>query len=89
MADFSKQWCEINDPEMPHDFDIFEEHSRLQPGYGINFICEGFGFVMIAKGHSDEILLAILDEEDPNMVIWVDYDDFIDKELKNHREFPI
>jgi len=89
MADFSKQWCEINDPEMLHDFDIFEEHSKLQQGYGINFICEGFGFVMIAKGHNDEILLAVPDEEDHNMVIWVDYDDFINKELKNHREFPI
>ena len=81
MADFSKQWCEMNDPEMPHDFDIFEEHSRLQPGYSINFICEGFGSVMIAKGHNDEILLAIPDDEDFNTINWVDYYDFT-KEYK-------
>ena len=30
MADFSKQWCEANDPEMPYDFDILEVFSRLK-----------------------------------------------------------
>jgi hypothetical protein len=68
----------MNDPEMPHDFDIFEEHSRLQPGYSINFICEGFGSVMIAKGHNDEILLAIPDDEDFNTIHWVDYYEFME-----------
>ena len=29
MADFSKQWCEINDPDMPWDFDILEEAEKL------------------------------------------------------------
>ena len=29
MADYSKQWCEINDPEMSYDFDIFEEFEKL------------------------------------------------------------
>ena len=81
MADFSIQWCEMNDPEMPHDFDIFEEHNKLQPGYGVNLICEGFGFIMIAKGYEDEILLAIPDEENFNMVTWSTYEDFI-KEYK-------
>ncbi len=38
MADFSKQWCEINDPECPHDFDIMEEHSKLETGYSIGII---------------------------------------------------
>ena len=32
MADYSKQWCELNDPEMPHDFDLVEEYNKLQPG---------------------------------------------------------
>ena len=31
MADFSKQWCEINDPEMPYDFDILEEAAKCKP----------------------------------------------------------
>jgi len=81
MADFSKQWCDLNDPEMPYDFDIVEEHNKLQPGYSIPWICEGFGFVMIGKGHSDEILLAIPDDEDHNYINWIEYDEFI-KEYK-------
>jgi hypothetical protein len=34
MADFSKQWCEINDPDMPWDFDIFE---TFTPVFTANF----------------------------------------------------
>ena len=29
MSDFSKQWCDINDPDMPYDFDILEVFSNL------------------------------------------------------------
>ena len=29
MADFSKQWCEINDPSMTSDFDILEEANYI------------------------------------------------------------
>ena len=39
MADFSKQWCEINDPEMPHDFDILEEAAKLKPNYYLRLMC--------------------------------------------------
>ncbi len=30
MADFSKQWCDANDPDMPSDFDILEVFSKLK-----------------------------------------------------------
>jgi len=29
MADFSKQWCEINDSDMPWDFDIDELAKKI------------------------------------------------------------
>ena len=48
MADFSKQWCEINDPDMPSDFDILEIAAELEPGYFKHMICEGFGFTIIS-----------------------------------------
>jgi len=49
MAEFSKQWCEINDPDMPWDFDIFEVASNLKNNFYIPYICEGFGFSAIGK----------------------------------------
>ena len=44
MAEFSKQWCEMNDPDMPWDFDIFEIANNLTQNFYIPYICEGFGF---------------------------------------------
>ena len=49
MAEFSKQWCEINDPDMPWDFDIFEIANNLTQNFYIPYICEGFGFSAIGK----------------------------------------
>ena len=49
MAEFSKQWCEINDPDMPWDFDIFEVANNLTQNFYIPYICEGFGFSAIGK----------------------------------------
>jgi hypothetical protein len=49
MADFSKQWCDQNDPEMPYDFDIIEECKKLLENEWIPMICEGYGFTGIAK----------------------------------------
>ncbi len=51
MADFSKQWCELNDPEMPWDFDILEEFGKLPKNHYISIICEGFGFIAIMRDH--------------------------------------
>ena len=49
MADFSKQWCEINDPDMPWDFDIFEVAEGLNQNFYMPYIYEGFGFSAIGK----------------------------------------
>ena len=80
MADFSKQWCEINDPEMPYDFDIIEEASKLKPNYSINHICEGFGFIAIGKTDDQDekcILAMPVDDAPFGTVKWVDCEQII------------
>jgi len=67
MADFSKQWCEINDSEMPWDFDILEVAEQLYPNSWMSYICEGFGFTIIAKDENGDIILGF-----PNFD-WPDY----------------
>lgn len=59
MAEFSKQWAEKNDPEFPYDFDIIEIASKLDPGYCLPIICEGFGFVAVGKDEESNILIAM------------------------------
>ena len=78
MADFSKQWCYINDPEMPYDFDIMEEYHKLTPGNYVPYICEGFGFIAIGRNENDECILAMPVENAPfGTVIWKIYDEVI------------
>ena len=79
MADFSKQWCEINDPEMPHDFDIWEEFDKLEPNTYVRMICEGFGFGAIANINGKCNLF--MPHDDPTGITngtWVDYDRVIE-----------
>ena len=75
MADFSKQWCELNDPEMPSDFDILEEANNIRPNHYIHIICEGYGFRAIGKDEHDNIMLAFSDSE--NNIKWENYNNVI------------
>ena len=78
MADFSKQWCEINDPEMPSDFDILEVAAELEPEHFTPIICEGFGFTMISKTKKGKIELFFPKYEDnPSMGEWIEYEKFM------------
>ena len=78
MAEFSQQWCDNNDPEMPADFDILEIHEQLDPNTYINYICEGYGFLAIAKTENGECALAMPVEGEPiGTVIWKRYEDVI------------
>ncbi len=61
MAEFSKQWCEINDPEMPWDFDILQVAEELELDHFEYYICEGFGFTMIAKDKKGSVVLGFPD----------------------------
>jgi hypothetical protein len=75
MAEFSKEYCEIWDPEFPYDFSIEEIAKDLDQGDYQSIICEGFGFVAIAVDNNEEIILAFVDKEENYM--WVNYVDFI------------
>jgi hypothetical protein len=78
MAEFSKQYCEIYNMGFDGDFDVYEEWSKLQPGYAISYICEGFGFCMIGKEeHSDKVLVYVRDWETENNDKWIDFDELI------------
>jgi hypothetical protein len=83
MADFSKQWCELNDKYMPHDFDILEEFEKLPKDHYIPIICEGFGFIAIMRDHEDRCLLAFRDNNGD--VIWEDYDQFMDRNINRNK----
>ena len=60
MAEFSKQWVELNNPEMGWDFDIEAIASEMPNSTMTDYyLCEGFGAVAIGKDESGEIQLAI------------------------------
>jgi hypothetical protein len=77
MADFSKQWCELNDPEMPADFDIEEIAANMENDHYFPIICEGFGFVAIGKNNDGKIILAFRDDNDQDYIKWQEYDTFM------------
>jgi hypothetical protein len=81
MANFSKQWCDINDTEMPADFDILEIADTLQADTYISEICEGFGFIAIGRSIDNEIMLAMpvppKEGDIEEYIQWVSYNDII------------
>lgn len=81
MANFSKQWCDINDPLMPADFDILEIADTLQPDTYTPEICEGFGFIAIGRSIDNEIMLAMpvppKEGDTEEYIQWIPYNDII------------
>lgn len=84
MAEFSKQWCELNDSTgIRPDFDIHEIASGLENDHYTSVICEGFGFVAIAKDSDGNVLLGMPTESDEpveagmTQVVWKRYDEVI------------
>ena len=85
MAEFSRQYCEAFDSELPWDFDILEEFANLEPDSMVNTICEGFGFVAIGKSSNGEMLLAEVVRDQPEdmdadhqLVQWKTLNEFVD-----------
>ena len=76
MAEFSKQWCEINDPNMPWDFDIEEIANDLDPEHGFMCICEGFGFTFVAKDEKGNVVLGFPDYT-TDIIEWKTYKEVI------------
>lgn len=82
MADFSKQYCELRDSEIPHDFDILEIADGLEPEQCTSIICEGFGFLAIGKDSEGKIILAFRDSSQEESkegipVLWKKYDEVV------------
>ena len=75
MSDFSKQWCDANDPDMPYDFDILEVFSRLKYNTYENWVCEGYGFAAIAN--IDGECMLNMPAEDGVHGKWVPYEDVV------------
>ncbi len=47
MVEYSKQYCEIHQPDLAWGFDIDEVITEIPHGYSKPLICAGFGFVGI------------------------------------------
>lgn len=81
MANFSKQWCELNDNVMEWDFDILEKADLLQPDTYIPEICEGYGFIAIGRSVDNEIMLAMpvtpVEGDNEEYIQWVSYNEVI------------
>ena len=82
MAEFSKQWAEIYDPEFPWDFDIEEEAANIPKGHYKPIICEGFGFLGIGVRMDGTITILIDDSdgsyENAGVVRQVEYKRYIE-----------
>lgn len=87
MSEFSKQWTEIYNPEMPWDFDIETETEKIPPGHYQPMICEGFGFTAISKEQDGTIMLYFPDWEFTGIedkARWIDCKTFIKQQQNRH-----
>ena len=77
MAEFSKQYCEIYDWDFPWDFDIEEIAETIPKGHYKPIICEGFGFSGIGVRLNGDIEILIIDRNDEDSLVQVDYKKYI------------
>jgi len=77
MAEFSKQYCEIYEPDLNWDFDIDEVVMEIPKGHFKSIICEGFGFVGI--GHRMDNTICLLFDDSDGSIKQVDYLQYIQK----------
>ena len=75
MAEFSKQYCEIYQPDIGWDFDIEEVATEIPNGYYKSIICEGFGFRGIGVGIDGKTYILI--QEDGEGFERIEYNSFI------------
>ena len=82
MAEFSKQYCEIYEPQLGWDFDIEEEATNIPKGHYKPIICEGFGFLGIGVRMDGTITILIDDSdgsyENAGVVRQVEYKRYIE-----------
>jgi hypothetical protein len=85
MAEYSKQWCDLNNPQTESEFDINEITDGLEPNHYTPITCEGFGFIAIGKDPDNNILFAmptgetVTDEHGQihDAIVWEPYNDVI------------
>jgi hypothetical protein len=63
MAEFSKQYCELRNPQLGWDFDIEEIITEIPRGYYKSIICEGFGFIGVGIGMDSRVNLLFPDTD--------------------------
>lgn len=88
MADFSKQYCDLYDQDMPWDFDIEVIGNDLDPGYSRSIICEGLGFTAIARDLDGSVILYFPDWEEfgiKDKSHWIEYKSFIEDQKNKPR----
>ena len=71
MAEFSKEYCIERNMGFEGDFSIKEEFNKLEKDHDIGIVCEGYGFIAIARNKDDECLLAYRGED--YEIIWDEY----------------
>jgi hypothetical protein len=77
MAEFSKQYCEIYEPELDWDFDIEEIAESIPKGHYKPIICEGFGFSGIGIRLDGDIQILVIDTNAEDTLVQVDYKKYI------------
>jgi hypothetical protein len=77
MAEFSKQYCEIYEPELDWDFDIEEIAESIPKGHYKPIICEGFGFSGIGIRLDGDIQILVIDNNAEDTLVQVDYKKYI------------
>lgn len=80
MAEFSKQYCEIYEPEIMWDFDIEEVAETIPKGHWKPIICEGFGFSGIGVRLNGDVEILFIDRTDEDSLLQVDYKRFIENQ---------
>lgn len=71
MAEFSKEYCLEKNMEFEGDFSIKEIFEKLEKDDYVGVICEGYGFMAIARNQEDLCLLAYDDGD--NGIIWDEF----------------
>ena len=84
MAEFSKQWISINEgTDSGWDFDIDEIASTIKNEHYTPVVCEGFGFVVIGKTETGDVILGYRNHE-TDEIEWKSFNDVINEEISRH-----
>ena len=77
MAEFSKQYCELYEPDLQWDFDIEQIVEDIPKGYYKPIICEGFGFSGIGVRLNGDIEILVRDSTDIDNLVQINYKHYI------------